>query len=50
MELVPKTTAMSIETFSSVGKAAPYGLDSEVLSAVVLDHGYGTRWLIRAAS
>jgi hypothetical protein len=26
MELVPKTTAISIETFSSVGKGFPYCL------------------------
>jgi lipoyl(octanoyl) transferase len=32
---------MSIETFSMVGMEAPYCLDWEVLSAVVLDHGYG---------
>jgi hypothetical protein len=55
MELVPSTTAMSIETFSSFGEMAPKilqmkNLGDEAPLCAIVGPGMVTRWLIRAVN
>jgi hypothetical protein len=50
IEVLPRTTAISIETFSSVAKGSARDFAMQVRAAAVsFDHGMVIRWLRRAA-
>jgi hypothetical protein len=50
IEVLPRTTAISIQTFSSVAKGSSRDFAMQVRAdAVSFDHGMVIRWLRRAA-